>query len=75
MRQRVLHHTHSFEPVGEGRTRMTDVVRYAQRLGPLGALADRLVVRRDLGRIFDYRQDTIAATSRGATTPATSGGG
>ncbi len=54
------HHTHRFEPTGGGaRTRMTDTVRYAQRLGPLGELAQRLVVRRDLERIFDYRRDTI----------------
>jgi ligand-binding SRPBCC domain-containing protein len=67
------HHTHSFEPIGDGRTRMTDVVRYAQRLGPLGTLAERLVVSRDLRRIFDYRRDTIAATIRGAATRASSG--
>jgi len=55
------HHTHRFEPIGENRTRMTDIVRYGHRLGPLGALAERLVVRRDLDRIFDYRRDSIPA--------------
>lgn len=55
------HHTHQFEAVGEERTRMVDVVRYGQRLGPLGDLAEQLVVRRDLRRIFDYRRDAIAA--------------
>ena len=55
------HHTHRFEPIGDDRTRMTDVVRYGHRLGPLGALAERLVVRRDLDRIFDYRRDSIPA--------------
>ena len=55
------HHTHTFEPLGDGRTRMRDVVRYGHRLGPLGALAERLVVRRDLDRIFDYRRDSIPA--------------
>ncbi|MBA2522945.1 MAG: SRPBCC family protein [Solirubrobacterales bacterium] len=58
------HHTHTFEPTGnvgedgEG-TLMTDVVRYRQRFGPLGAIAERLVVRRDLERIFDFRRDSI----------------
>ena len=54
------HHTHSFEPAGEGRTLMHDVVRYRHRLGPLGGVAQRLVVERDLRRIFDFRRDTIA---------------
>jgi ligand-binding SRPBCC domain-containing protein len=63
------HHTHTFEALDAGHTRMVDVVRYGQRLGPLGALAERLVVRRDLERIFDFRRDSIPAllATRGAT--------
>jgi ligand-binding SRPBCC domain-containing protein len=57
---RLWHHTHRFEAAGEGRTRMHDIVRYAHRLGPLGPLAQRLVVERDLERIFDFRRDAIA---------------
>lgn len=54
------HHTHSFEEVdGGARTRMTDLVRYAHRLGPLGSIAEHVLVRRDLERIFDFRRDTI----------------
>lgn len=55
------HHTHSFEPAGVdgSRTRMVDLVRYGQRLGPLGTLAEHLLVRRDLDRIFDFRRDAI----------------
>ena len=41
------------------RTLMTDIVRYAHRFGPLGTIAEHLVVRRDLDRIFDLRRDTI----------------
>jgi len=55
------HHTHSFEAVDDRRTRMLDVVRYGHRLGPLGSVAEHLIVRRDLRRIFDYRRDAIAA--------------
>ena len=57
------HHTHSFEPWGPGgsQTRMTDLVRYGQRLGPLGTIAEHLVVRSDLERIFDFRRDEIPA--------------
>jgi len=56
---RLWHHTHTFEPDGEG-TLMRDVVRYALPLGPLGELARRLLVRRDLDRIFDFRKGEIA---------------
>src|SRR6185436_15246816 len=47
------HHTHEFEPAGDGQTLMRDTVRYALPLGPLGALAHRLFVKRDVERIFD----------------------
>ena len=54
-------HTHLFEKDGDGATVIHDRVRYAIPLGPLGALAHRLFVRRDLERIFDYRRDAVAA--------------
>jgi len=49
-------HTHLFETDGDDATLIYDRVRYAIPLGPLGALAHRLFVRRDLERIFDYRR-------------------
>lgn len=54
-------HRHTFEPDGEGATLIHDHVRYAIPLGPLGELAHRLFVRRDLERIFDFRRDALAA--------------
>ncbi|HXS33254.1 MAG TPA: SRPBCC family protein [Solirubrobacterales bacterium] len=54
-------HTHLFEPDGDGATIIRDRVRYALPLGPLGVIAHRLFVRRDLERIFDYRRDAVAA--------------
>jgi hypothetical protein len=39
---------------------MYDRVRYAIPYGPLGELAQRLFVRRDLERIFDFRRDAFA---------------
>jgi hypothetical protein len=39
---------------------MADTVRYAMRAGPLGELARRGLVTRDLARIFDFRRDAIA---------------
>ena len=60
------HHTHSFEPWGDdgSQTRMTDLVRYGQRLGPLGTVAEHAIVHRDLERIFDFRRDAIPALLR-----------
>jgi ligand-binding SRPBCC domain-containing protein len=52
---RLWHHTHEFAPDGEGGTLMRDTVRYALPLGPLGEIAHRLVVARDLAAIFDHR--------------------
>ena len=61
------HHTHTFTDDGSGGTLMEDTVRYALPLGPLGELAHRLFVARDLRRIFDYRAAAVAA---GAQTPS-----
>lgn len=52
-------HTHLFEPDGAGATVIHDRVRYSIPYGPLGALADRLFVRRDLKRIFDFRAQAV----------------
>jgi ligand-binding SRPBCC domain-containing protein len=55
------HHTHDFIPDPRGGTLMRDTVRYALPLGPLGELAGRVLVRRDLAAIFDFRQGAIRA--------------
>lgn len=55
------HHTHEFEPDGAGGTLMRDRVRYALPYGPLGEVARRLFVARDLERIFDFRERAVAA--------------
>jgi ligand-binding SRPBCC domain-containing protein len=52
------HHRHAFTAVGD-RTIVRDVVDYALPLGVLGELADALVVRRDLRRIFDFRHAAV----------------
>lgn len=51
-------HTHEFEAHHDG-TLMRDVVKYREPLGPLGALAHVLFVRRTLERIFDFRRDAV----------------
>jgi ligand-binding SRPBCC domain-containing protein len=56
------HHTHTFvaDPARpDGGTLMTDTVRYGIAFGPFGELANRLVVRRDVEAIFDFRAQEI----------------
>jgi ligand-binding SRPBCC domain-containing protein len=56
---RLWRHTHLFEDHPEG-TLVRDRVSYEIPLGPLGELARRLFVRRDLDRIFEYRRLAVA---------------
>jgi len=51
-------HEHSFEPY-DGGTTMRDRVTYALPLGCLGSIAQRLWVRRDVEKIFDYRAEKM----------------
>ena len=53
------HHLHEFFAAGTG-TVVVDTVDYELPLGPLGALAHALFVRRTLGYIFDYRAHHLA---------------
>ncbi len=52
-------HTHTFEETPEG-TLMRDRVEYALPFGPLGAVAHRLFVARQLERIFSFRTRVVA---------------
>jgi ligand-binding SRPBCC domain-containing protein len=58
------HHTHEFQRLPDGNTLMTDTVRYALPFGPAGALAHRLLVARDLARIFDFRSQEVGRRLR-----------
>lgn len=49
------HHQHIFIP-DNGGTRIVDDVEYALPFGILGWLAHALLVRRDVEKIFDFRQ-------------------
>jgi len=51
-------HTHTFEEVAGG-TIARDRVDYRVGFGPFGKLAHRLLVRHDIEKIFDYRQEAI----------------
>jgi len=53
-------HTHTFTEDGPEATIIEDRVRYSIPFGPLGEIANRLLVERDLREIFDYRRDAVA---------------
>jgi ligand-binding SRPBCC domain-containing protein len=52
------HHQHFIEPSGDG-VLMTDIVTYSPPLGFLGAMANRLFIRKQLEAIFNYRREFI----------------
>ena len=52
-------HAHEFERVDEQTTRLVDRVDYRLPLGPLGWVADRLVVRPQLRRMFRHRHAAL----------------
>ena len=54
------HHTHDLRDDGDGGTVMRDTVRYSLGFGPLGLLAHRLFVARDLDAIFAFRKHAVA---------------
>ena len=49
-------HEHRFEPLGPDRTRMTDRVTYLLPGGPMGQIADRMLVRKRIEKAFAQRQ-------------------
>lgn len=60
------HHRHDFKPTEFGAL-VSDCVDYALPFGPLGRLAHRVAVRRQLQGIFDYRQQALSRIITGAT--------
>jgi ligand-binding SRPBCC domain-containing protein len=55
---RTWEHTHTFER-RPGGTLIRDHVLYRMPLGPLGEIARRVLIGRDLERIFDYRHSAV----------------
>ncbi|WP_126973955.1 SRPBCC family protein [Gynurincola endophyticus] len=49
------HHQHHIEEV-DGGVLMTDIVTYAPPFGFIGAIANRLFIRKQLAAIFDFRR-------------------
>jgi ligand-binding SRPBCC domain-containing protein len=65
---RLWEHTHTFERSGT-ETLIRDVVRYQLPLGPMGIVAHRTLVHRDLESIFDYRRDAVGRLLDGTRRP------
>ena len=55
---KVWHHQHHFREV-EGGTEIIDQVDYQLPLGPLGKLANAIIVKKQLKEIFDYREKKL----------------
>lgn len=60
---RSFEHEHFFEATQEGETFMRDELRFAAPLGPLGWLAERMVLRRYFGRFLGQRNEAIRAVA------------
>lgn len=60
------HHEHFFRAIDAARTEVRDLVHYKPPLGPLGAIANRFLVRRQLARIFDFRTEQLEKMARGS---------
>ena len=55
---RVWQHAHDFVEGPDG-TLIRDTALFRMPYGPLGAIAHRILVARDLERVFDYRRDAV----------------
>lgn len=58
-------HEHRFEPQGEENCLLIDTIRYTPPLGPLGTLADRLFIHRQLTQMFGHRHRVTKAALEG----------
>lgn len=56
-------HAHHFEPDAGGGTVMRDVVEFAAPLGPLGRLAERLVLDRYMAELIRVRNEHVKAAA------------
>ena len=55
---KLWHHQHHFNPI-EGGVEMIDIVHYRLPMGPLSSLANRILVKKELEKIFTYRYQKI----------------
>ncbi|RYE12622.1 MAG: hypothetical protein EOP51_31215 [Sphingobacteriales bacterium] len=55
----IWHHEHHFKAI-EGGTHMTDKLTYGIPYGTIGRLANTLLVKKEVARIFSYRDKAVA---------------
>lgn len=55
---KLWHHQHFLESTDNG-TLMTDIVSYQPPLGILGSLANKMIIKKKLNEIFDYRTKAL----------------
>lgn len=53
------HHQHFIEPIKDGGVLMTDIVTYQPPFGVLGALANKILIRKKLNEIFSFRTKAV----------------
>jgi ligand-binding SRPBCC domain-containing protein len=58
---RLWHHEHHFSKTADGKVLMRDIIYYELPLGILGAIAQKLFVRKQLADIFEYREAQVSA--------------
>ena len=54
-------HLHKFEPRANDTCTMTDRIEYVPPLGPVGAFATSLLVKRRIKRLLAYRHELLRA--------------
>jgi ligand-binding SRPBCC domain-containing protein len=52
------HHEHHFKKI-KGGVHMTDVLNYAIPYGPIGTIANKVLVRRQVEKVFAYREKAV----------------
>lgn len=57
------HHAHHFEPDGNGGTVMRDIIDFAAPLGPLGTVAERLVLNRYMPKLIRMRNNHLKSAA------------
>ena len=62
---RMWHHEHTFRALDAERTEVHDLVHYVPPLGPFGAILNQLAIRRQLEKIFAFRERQLVAITGG----------
>ena len=52
------HHQHHFKSI-KGGVHMKDILNYAIPYGPIGTLANKILVKKQVSKIFEYREKAI----------------